>query len=307
MTFESRPKQPVFALVLAMITAYGTIAVLAGHVLNLHRMLPEAWYVTLGLASIVAVPTTWFAVKPRAEHIGVLRALGATIASGLFVGLVAAACITASMGEWEVIAFLGTPLPKSPALWVALGGILGATAAILGWAALAFGLSRVRRSPAVLDAEERLGVPGLGVATLAAAGAIVLATENELPGAIGVFGFGGAALVLLLARDFRRAAFVCRVFAGKEPSCEVNWDVGANELAALAPIADVRAGAMIVERTRESTYREPARGRGRVLLGATLAETLAPINRRVLLASVFLSVGLVLSGLRAAWAMADLV
>jgi hypothetical protein len=83
--------------------------------------------------------------------------------------------------------------------------------------------------------------------------------------------------------------------------------VSASDATALAPIADVRAGAMIVERKLESTYREAARGRGLVLLGATLAETLAPINRRVLLASVCLSASLLVSGLRAAWVIAELV
>ncbi len=151
---------------------------------------------------------------------------------------------------------------------------------------LSIGLRALRRTPSVLDAEERFGVPGLAAATIASVVALMALRPEELVPAAVVTGLGLGALTVMILRDRERIAFVGRVFEGREPGVEIVWQPSDAEKGALCPVADIVFGEVVlVEKRAESTYRTTARGRGLMLLAETKGETLAPIDARHKLAT----------------------
>lgn len=294
---------PRVPLAIAMSVAFGSLAALVCHVTNVAAIDRGQLVITVLLASAAGAPTTYLAAAVRGtsrDGIPSTKPFFVTIVSGALLGAASQTYVALRLAAWEQLWLCGIPLGQNRAIWIMMGALLGALAGVGAYVAIAIGLRALEALPPVLDAEEKLGVPALATATLAATFVLAILDAEELVPASAVAGLGLAGLVVLARRDAARRSFVTRVFAGTEPGVEILSQASDAERGSLARVCDIPYGdRVLVERT-EQTYRTTARGSAIMLLAETREETLAPIVSRQRVAT-FAAIGcIVLFGLRIA-------
>lgn len=275
---------PKGALTLSMCVAFGVLAALVGHVSKVAAIDVHQYELCVALACLAGLPTTYVAVRAQANTLtgtSVAKPFLVTLLTGTLLGTLGQAYTALRLAAWERLWFCDIPLGTNRVAWIALGAVIGALASVVAFVVLVVGLRAMRQTPSVLDADERLGVPSLAMATLAAAVLLaVLIPEELVPGAV-VAGLGTGGLVVMLLRDRERHAFVTRVFDGTEPGVEILWQPTETEKGDLCPVVDVPYGEVVLAEANDvSTYRTTARGRGLMLLAETREETLAPLEAR---------------------------
>ncbi len=298
---------PLAALTVAVCVVFGVVAALAGHALLLASLAPGQFHAAVALAVALGVPITRLAhrtMRRRRDTLlaeedlallassmpssaGFARPMLLTATAGAALGLLLQGYTALTLAPWDTLWVLGVSLGKERGTWFLLAAVAGALVSVAGGVPLVLGLRALARSPAALDAAERLGVPALATATLAAAGLLFALNEDELGAGAGVLTLGLGGLAWRCVQDARRLGFVRRVFSGDEPGVEIVWQPGAVELRDLLPVADLTGEVVLAARpdAAGAAYRTTARGRGLMLLGDTLEETSAPILRRLRIAS----------------------
>lgn len=277
-------KAPREALALALSVAFGTLASVLAHVTRMARVDPAQVAFTVVLAAASAFPLTYAA--SRIHDASRLRSslvgpFALTVAMGAALGTASQAFLALHLEPWEKLWVFDVPLGSDRGAWLVFGALAGAVGAVFGFSLLATGLRTVQRSSAVLDAEERLGIPALGAASVASALWMAMLDPEELVPAAAIAGLGLGSLTVLALRDRARRGFVTRVFEGREPGVELSCLATPEERAALPPIADIGFGdRVVVEKVERASYRTAARGRAVVLVAETLEETLAPLAAR---------------------------
>jgi hypothetical protein len=299
-TFVTRA--PREALALALSVAFGTLASMLTHLGRMARVDPAQVAFTVGLAAAAAFPLTFAA--SRIHEAARLRSslvgpFALTVAMGASLGAASQAFLALRLEPWEKLWVFDLPLGSDRGGWIVFGALVGAIGAIGAFGLLAVGLRTLQRSSAVLDAEERLGIPALAAASVVSALWMAKLDPEELVPAAAIAGLGLGSLTVLALRDRARRGFVTRVFEGREPSVELMCLATPEERSGLPPIADIGFGdRVVVEKVEHVSYRTAARGRAVVLFAETLEETVAPLvaRERVFARAALATMGLV--GLR---------
>ena len=112
---------------------------------------------------LAGVPTTYVAARARGTG-AAAKPLAVTLLSGMALGALAQAHTALQLETWEKLWFFDIALGQNRGAWVGLGAAIGGVGAVVAFNVLSVGLRAFRRTPAVLDAEERFGVPQLAAA-----------------------------------------------------------------------------------------------------------------------------------------------
>lgn len=296
---RSGDPHPTLALVLAAVT----VATVAMDVDAIARYSPSAFFVGLGLTALLAaVAGTILGRLGSARSARMLVAAFLPSMFGAAIGMVVQAIVLHDLDKSRMYGIKdlgGLVDTNTPVLWIASGVVLGGLPAI---AVTIFAILAARALDRISghDAADHFSVMYTGVAGLAAGGALLVVDRFAATPLVVVAAVAVLALLVTVIVDTSRAAFLRKVYAGKDGAFDI---VPAERFAgdpSLAPIVGAAGRAAVLVRVDTRGSYRGAAAEPVALLGETEAATLRPLRRRRLAALCMVLATVTLGGLAAA-------